>query len=78
MSLGVKHFGLTYLWVALVVLIAVGCTSREALESIERAEQLMADNPEEALRIMQGVDCESLRSDEDRARYEIVYSEACY
>ena len=78
MSLGVKHFGLTYLWVALVVLIAVGCTSREALESIERAEQLMADNPEEALRIMQGVDRESLRSDEDRARYELVYSEACY
>ena len=78
MSLGVKHFGLTYLWVALVVLIAVGCTSREALESIERAEQLMADNPEEALRIMQGVDRESLRSDEDKARYELVYSEACY
>ena len=73
-----KHFGLTYLWVALVVLIAVGCTSREALESIERAEQLMADSPEEALRIMQGVDRESLRSDEDRARYELVYSEACY
>ena len=78
MSLGVKHFGLTYLWVALVVLIAVGCTSREALESIERAEQLMADSPEEALRIMQGVDRESLRSDEDKARYELVYSEACY
>lgn len=73
-----KHFGLTYLWVALVVLIAVGCTSREALESIERAEQLMADSPEEALRIMQGVDRESLRSDEDKARYELVYSEACY
>lgn len=73
-----KHFGLTYLWVALVSLIAVGCTSREALESIERAEQLMADNPEEALRIMQGVDRESLRSDEDKARYELVYSEACY
>ena len=78
MSLGVKHFGLTYLWVALVLLIAVGCTSREALESIERAEQLVADSPEEALRIMQGVDRESLRSDEDRARYELVYSEACY
>ena len=59
-------------------LIAVGCTSREALESIGRAEQLMADNPEEALRIMQGVDRESLRSDEDKARYELVYSEACY
>lgn len=73
-----KHFGLTYLWVALVSLIAVGCTSREALESIGRAEQLMADNPEEALRIMQGVDRESLRSDEDKARYELVYSEACY
>ena len=61
-----------------MALVAVGCTSREALESIERAEQLMADSPEEALRIMQGVDRESLRSDEDKARYELVYSEACY
>lgn len=78
MSVGVKQFGLTYLCMALSALLIVGCTSGEALESIERAEQLLDERPEEALRIIEGVDAEDLRSEEHRARYELVYSEACY
>ncbi len=70
---GVKHFSVTYLWLA-----ACTCSSRDALKSIERAEQLLEDAPEEALRVMEGVVGEALRTDEDRARYALVYSEACY
>lgn len=58
--------------------LMVACSSREALRSMERAEQLLEDAPEEALRVMEGVDGEALRTEEDRARYALVYSEACY
>ena len=78
MSSGVKHFGVTYLWLVACMALMVACSSREALRSIERAEQLLEDAPEEALRVMEGVDGEALRTEEDRARYALVYSEACY
>lgn len=58
--------------------LMVACSSREALRSMERAEQLLEEAPEEALRVMEGVDGEALRTEEDRARYALVYSEACY
>jgi tetratricopeptide (TPR) repeat protein len=58
--------------------LMVACSSREALRSVERAEQLLEEAPEEALRVMEGVDGEALRTEEDRARYALVYSEACY
>ena len=78
MSSSVKHFGVTYLWLAACMALMVACSSREALRSMERAEQLLEDAPEEALRVMEGVDGEALRTEEDRARYALVYSEACY
>lgn len=78
MSSGVKHFSVTYLWLAACMVLMVACSSRDALRSIERAEQLLEDAPEEALRVMEGVDGEALRTEEDRARYALVYSEACY
>ena len=73
-----KHFGVTYLWLVACMALMVACSSREALRSIERAEQLLEEAPEEALRVMEGVDGEALRTEEDRARYALVYSEACY
>ena len=78
MSSGVKHFSVIYLWLAACMALMVACSSREALRSMERAEQLLEDAPEEALRVMEGVDGEALRTEEDRARYALVYSEACY
>ena len=60
------------------MVLMVACSSREALRSMERAEQLLEEAPEEALRVMEGVDGEALRTEEDRARYALVYSEACY
>lgn len=78
MSSGVKHFSVTYLWLAACMALMVACSSREALRSMERAEQLLEEAPEEALRVMEGVDGEALRTEEDRARYALVYSEACY
>ena len=73
-----KHFGVTYLWLVACMALMVACSSREALRSIERAEQLLEEAPEEALRVMEGVDGAALRTEEDRARYALVYSEACY
>ena len=78
MSSGVKHFSVTYLWLVACMALMVACSSREALRSMERAEQLLEEAPEEALRVMEGVDGEALRTEEDRARYALVYSEACY
>lgn len=78
MSSGVKHFSVTYLWLVACMALMVACSSREALRSMERAEQLLEEAPEEALRVMEGVDSEALRTEEDRARYALVYSEACY
>lgn len=78
MSSGVKHFSVTYLWMVACMALMVACSSREALRSMERAEQLLEEAPEEALRVMEGVDGDALRTEEDRARYALVYSEACY
>ena len=78
MSSGVKHFTAKYLMLAVCMVLMAACSSRDALRSIERAEQLMTVNPEEALRIIEGVDAEALRTEEDRARYGLVYSEAYY
>ena len=73
-----KHFSVTYLWLVACMALMVACSSREALRSMERAEQLLEEAPEEALRVMEGVDGEALRTEEDRARYALVYNEACY
>ena len=78
MSGGVKYFTAKYLVLAVCMVLMVACSSRDALKSMEQAEQLMQESPEEALRIIEGVDAEALRTEEDRARYALIYSEACY
>ena len=78
MCSGVKHLRFTYLWLAACMVLMAACSSRDALEEVGRAEQLVVESPEEALRIIEGVDAEALRTDEDRARYALVYSEAYY
>ena len=78
MSSGVKHFTAKYLVLAVCMVLMAACSSRDALKSIECAEQLLSENPEEALRIIEGVDAEALRREEDRARYALIYSEAYY
>lgn len=78
MSSGVKHFTAKYLVLAVCMVLMAACSSRDALKSIECAEQLLSENPEEALRTIEGVDAEALRTEEDRARYALIYSEACY
>ena len=77
MRLRVRHIS-TYIALVAVALLIAGCSSREAIESIERAERLVEEQPEEALRIMEGVASDELRTEEDRAHYGLVYSEACY
>ena len=56
----------------------VSCSGRDALDAVEQASMLMESDPVGALEVVRGVDAEELRTDEDRARYALVYSEACY
>ena len=54
------------------------CAGRRALAEVERSQELLASNPEQALEVVRGIDTESLRTEEHRARYALAYSEACY
>ena len=45
---------------------------------VERAEKIMEQYPDSALRIMQNVDKSHIHSDKDMARYALIYSEAYY
>lgn len=61
------------------LLLVVGCSSeREAVQIVDRAERLMADNPDEALRTIRGVRLDDFSSEQQRARYALVCSEVCY
>ena len=73
-----KHFRVTYLFWALGMALLVACSGRGALASVERAEKLLESDPSVALEVVRGVDPAQLRSEADRARYALVYSEACY
>ena len=72
-----KRFYWRYLWVV-ALLAVVACSEREATEVMARAERIVESDSAEALRLMEGVERSALRSDEARARYGLIYSEAYY
>ncbi len=67
------------LFTLIATLLLVGCSSdRATMERIATAEACLAEQPAEALAIMQDVDPAQLRGNGDRARYALVMSEAMY
>ena len=66
------------LFVALCVALFVGCSDGDELRQLYEAEKIMAVEPERALEIVEGVDLANMRTEEGRARYALIYSEACY
>ena len=63
---------------AICVALVAGCSDRDALQRLEDAEKIMAAEPERALEMVESVDPTKLRTEEHRARYALIYSEACY
>lgn len=66
------------LFVALCVALFAGCSDGDELRRLDEAEKIMAAEPERALEIVEGVDLANMRTEEGRARYALIYSEACY
>ena len=74
-----SRFTISLLWVAVVALGAmVGCTRGEILDNIARAESIVVEESEEALRLMQSIPEGAVCGEHHRARYALVYSEALY
>lgn len=75
-----SRFTISLLWVAVVVALGamVGCTRGEILDNIARAESIVVEESEEALRLMQSIPEGAVRGEHHRARYALVYSEALY
>ena len=63
---------------AMCMALVAGCSDRDALQRLEDAEKIMAAEPERALEMVESVDPTKLRTEEHRARYALIYSEACY
>lgn len=68
----------TLMLCGIVALTLGACSEREAMAKVERAESIMAENPEEALDIVAQVDNNDIHSKHGHARYALVYSEALY
>ena len=66
------------LFVALCVALFAGCSDGDELRRLDEAERIMGAEPERALEIVEGVDLANMRTEEGRARYALIYSEACY
>lgn len=66
------------LFVALCMALFAGCSDGDELRRLDEAEKIMAVEPERALEIVEGVDLANMRTEEGRARYALIYSEACY
>lgn len=66
--------------VAIVSMLCVitGCTSRDILHNIDKAQTVASDRPEEALAIMQGIPKGGVHGIANQARYALAYSEALY
>lgn len=79
MNIGIHIRKWYYGVVVAMVVFGLGCvTDKQTAATIAQAEQCAIDEPQRALSLMRGVDASMLRSDRDRARYALVYSEACY
>ena len=64
--------------VAICGVLFVGCSAGDALQRVKDAESMIAEAPERAWEIIADVDPALLRTEEDRARYALIYSEAGY
>ena len=62
--------------VAVLAVCAGGCSDREAVERLNRAEHVMEEHPDSALLLIQGVDLSRLRTDKDRALYALLRTQA--
>ncbi len=60
------------------LLLVTGCSNEQAMDDIARAEQMVEEDPAEALAILDGIDYSELSSEEAKARYTLVCSEAHY
>lgn len=63
---------------AILGVLVVGCSAGDALQRVKDAESVLAEEPERAWEIIGAVDPALLRTEEDRARYALVFSEAGY
>ena len=64
--------------VAICGVLFVGCSAGDALQRVKDAESMIAEAPGRAWEIIADVDPALLRTEEDRARYALIYSEAGY
>lgn len=65
--------------VFVVLLLAAACgREQEAARIVDEAERLLMERPEEALDVIRSVCLDDFSSEEHRARYALVCSEACY
>lgn len=65
--------------VACSLVLMFGCrTDSQTIERMDRAESVMAEQPEEALQLIESINPEELRRKGDKARYSLLYSEAQY
>lgn len=79
----IHHILGKHLWlmsIVFVLLAMVGCVreKRNIMDSVAEAEAIVQSNPEEALRIMEGIDRNLITIDDDLGYYALVYSEANY
>ena len=70
------HMNIRILYVLACCIVA--CTPREArvMSPLEKAEQIMMQDPDSALLILQELDLHSLPRGEPRARYALLYTQA--
>lgn len=74
-----SQYVLLFLCGVVSLLSVVGCgKSVEEVNSVERAESLLKDHPEEALAIMESIDRSTILDNRELAYYSLIYSEACY
>ena len=76
--MAVRFLRVTYFWVVACLSLCVGCSDGEMLKRLDSAAQIVQQSPERALAIVEKIDPAKLRTEEDRARYALVVSEAYY
>lgn len=68
---------LTYILIA-VILLCAACnpTDKRIIATLDHAESIMEEHPDSALAMLDTLRSESLRTEEDRARYALLYTQA--
>ena len=84
MVINIKH---TIAFLVFTLFIISGCnkasggkvyTQRSVKELMDSAEQIMNDNPSQALNLLDSIDSKIIRSRASQARYALLYSETMY